>query len=591
MPALWPDLTIYGVIGGFVAAAAVLTWWLFLSRAAWMDRLGALGLMIAGIAATWRLVHVSISTGAMGGLLPLLAVPPLSVAFVVWAVATRSLDLRIRRTTMVATILVACGVWTLVKTGGFDGSFQNDLMWRWAQSKEDRLVADPSAALPPPAPVPMLATPTRPGAPGDTSAQPSVSLATPTPANLTTVDTTKPPVADVAHAHRAEWPGFRGPLRDGVARGLQIDTDWTVAPPAEIWRRPIGPGWASFAVQDDLLFTQEQRGDDEFVAAYDLATGTPRWSHRDPVRFWESNGGAGPRATPSLSNGRVYAMGATGVLNVMDARTGALIWSRNVATDTHVKVPMWGLSSSPLVVGNIVVAAVSGTMAGYDRSTGAPRWTGPHHDLSESGSYSSPHRLTLDGVEQVVLVSEAGATGVTPSDGSVLWEFALTGSSPVLQPVLTPDGDLLIHQMSMSGAMAIRRIAVSRSTGGWTTTERWTSDGLKTMFNDFVIHHDHAYGFDGSIFACINLTDGTRAWKRGRYGNGQVLLLGDQGVLLVLSEEGDVALVDATPGQFKELGRFKALNGKTWSHPVVVGNTLLVRNGEEMAAFRLSLKH
>jgi hypothetical protein len=137
----------------------------------------------------------------------------------------------------------------------------------------------------------------------------------------------------------------------------------------------------------------------------------------------------------------------------------------------------------------------------------------------------------------------------------------------------------------------IRRVALSHNAVGWKTEDRWTSDGLKTMFNDFVIHDGHAYGFDGSIFACVNLADGKRTWKRGRYGNGQVLLLGDQGVLLVMTEDGELALVDAKPDQFTELARFKAIEGKTWNHPVVVGEMLLVRNGEEMAVFRLARKN
>jgi outer membrane protein assembly factor BamB len=337
-------------------------------------------------------------------------------------------------------------------------------------------------------------------------------------------------------------------------------------------------------VRGDLLYTQEQRGDDEIVSCYRVSTGEPVWRHRDPVRFYESNGGAGPRGTPTLSQGRVYTMGATGILNALDAATGVAVWSRNAATDTGRKIPEWGIASSPLVVDDIVVVAVSGTLAAYDVATGKPRWVGPQH----GGSYSSPQLATIDGVPQILLLSAPGAVSVSPADGALLWEYSWEGGA-IVQPALTADGGVLINAMSMMGGMGTRRLAVAHGDGGWSVEERWTSNGLKPYFNDFVVHKGHAFGFDGNILACIDLQDGKRKWKGGRYGNGQLVLLSDQDLLLVLSEEGELALVSATADQFKELARFPALDSKTWNHPVLVGDVLLVRNGQEMAAFRLSL--
>ena len=156
----------------------------------------------------------------------------------------------------------------------------------------------------------------------------------------------------------------------------------------------------------------------------------------------------------------------------------------------------------------------------------------------------------------------------------------------IVQPALTQAGDVLIGAGDGQG---LRRVAVAHGADGWTAEERWTSAGLKPHFNDFVVHDGHVFGFDGSILACVDLEDGTRKWKGGRYGHGQLVVLPDQDLLLVLSEEGEVALVRAVPDQFTELARFPAIEGKTWNHPVLVGDTLLVRNGQEMAAFRLSL--
>jgi hypothetical protein len=252
-----------------------------------------------------------------------------------------------------------------------------------------------------------------------------------------------------------------------------------------------------------------------------------------------------------------------------------------VVSDTGTKVPYWGFSSSPLVVDDLVIVAAAGQLAAYDRDTGRPRWSG----AAGRQGYSSPHLVTIDGVAQVLLMSNAGATSVVPAGGTLLWEHSWRGN-PIVQPALIPDGDVLITASAESGT---RRIAVAQGPGGWTVEERWTSLGLKPYFNDFVVHEGHAFGFDARILACIDLGDGTRKWKGGRYGNGQLLLLPDQDVLLVLSEEGELALVSATADRFTELARFKAVEGKTWNHPVLVGDVLLVRNGEEMAAFRLPL--
>ncbi len=586
VPIVWPDGVIFAVLGSVVCGLAVMLWWPLFSRAPRTERWGGFALMIAALAATWALAHPSISTGAMGLLVPLLGIPVLGFALGIWAGATRNLSREVRLVSMVATIVFGCGVWTLVRTEGMTSSvIGSDLHWRWTPTPEERLLAS-AGPMPParsegqaitaPPPAAVANTPTKPPAEhvGTAAALTGASNAT---------DPSATRVADPA-SPSVEWPGFRGAARDSVIRGVRIETDWSKSPPRPLWRRPIGPGWSSFAVSGDLIYTQEQRGEDEIVAAYRLSTGEPVWAHRDPVRFWESNGGAGPRATPTLGRGRVYAFGATGILNALDASNGVAIWARNVAADTEVKVPDWGFASSPLLLGDLVIVAAAGKLAAYDGATGAPRWSGPNR----GASYSSPQVLTIHEVPQILLLTGSGATSVAPADGAQLWELAVPASAlaaTIVQPALTADGDLLV---SDGEASSLRRVAITNGPGGWTVAERWKTNRLKPSFNDFVVHEGHAYGFDGTILACIDLEDGTRKWKGGRYGNGQLVLVADQNLLLVTSEEGELALVGATPDGFTELARVPAIEGKTWNHPVLAGDVLLVRNGEEMAAFRLS---
>jgi len=186
-------------------------------------------------------------------------------------------------------------------------------------------------------------------------------------------------------------------------------------------------------------------------------------------------------------------------------------------------------------------------------------------------------------------MSSTGATSVALADGKVLWNHAWPSDTRIMQPAVAADGDLMISVGDGMGGSGVRRIAVKQGSSGWTIEERWTSEDLNCNFTDFVIHKGHAFGYDWGTLACIDLNDGKRKWRAARHGYGQLVLLPDQDVLLVLSEKGELALVKADPDQFTELARFPVIEGKTWNHPVLVGDVVLVRNDHEMAAFRLSL--
>ena len=564
LPIVAPDWIIYAFLGAAVGAVLTVVWWAFFSRVPHLERWGAFAVIALALAGTRPILDPSIAGGGMGMMFWILVVPGVCLALVLSAMAMR-LSPAMRRAAVVITIFGASGFWALMRTDGIMGRGSSLLAWRWSKTAEQMLLSQISNE-----PVVPVAAPAPSAAPVEAPA------ATPVALHKTV------PVPRKPHA-TAEWPGFRGPNRDDVVTGVRIKTDWAATPPVEMWRRPVGPGWSSFAVGDGKIYTQEQRGDFEVVSCYQAATGKPVWVHRDAARFWESNAGPGPRSTPTLHEGFVYTLGATGILNALDAETGAVVWTRNAASDTGAKLPGWGYTGSPIVVDDVVIASTSGRLAGYDRNTGERRWTGP---TDIGGSYSSPQLMTIGGTPHVVMMTNSGATSLSPADGKVLWKHPWKGET-ILQPALGSDGALLITTGDNATGLGTRRLAVSHGQDGWKAEEMWTSKGLKPYFNDIVIHKGHAYGFDGAILSCIDLQDGKRKWKGGRYGNGQLLLLADQDLLLVVSEEGELALVSATPDQFTEMAKAPAIEGKTWNHPVVVHDMLLVRNGKEMAAFRL----
>lgn len=541
VPLYDPDAAAYAMLGAVLGWLLFAVWWGVFSRAPGRDRVLGVAAMLGSMIATRFLLHESMALAGMGILYFVYVTPPLTLAFLIWAAVFYGRPKPLRSAAFAAAILLPCIVWTFVRTGGVSMAGDTHFAWRWSETAEDRLLAEAED-------------------------------------ERLVVETE---TLGIDAGSTPEWPGFRGPGRDGRVPGVRIATDLETSPPTELWRRAIGPGWSSFAVHGKVFYTQEQRGEEELVSCYLVDTGEPVWRHAEATRFWEANGGAGPRATPTLADGRVYALGANGTLCVLEAADGSLVWRRDVVADSGVPVPIWGYSGSPLVLGDLVVVAAVGTLVAYDRTSGEQRWTGPEGGIG----YSSPHFATLDGVDQILLASKTGLVSVASSDGATLWIYDWPGRGRIVQPTVLPSGDLLLSRGETTG---LRRLSVARANGAWTIEEIWTTKRLKPYYSDLVIHDGHAYGLDGSILAAIDLETGDRAWKGGRYGAGQILLIEDQSLILGVGEKGDLFLVEATPEERRELASVSVLDGKTWNHPVLVDDVLLVRNAEEVAAFRLA---
>jgi outer membrane protein assembly factor BamB len=535
--------------GSMAVPALFAVWWLFFSRVRWADRFFGLLACAAVGAAAFFLSHPSFQkTGLFGPLF--YSLPVVMTGWVLWLLVARWLSRQVRLAGLVVVFLLTWGYFATVRFEGTTGAFDPQFSYRWNPSAEDKFLAESATTKP--------------------AATPAVAAAA--PLELTPGD----------------WPGFRGPARDGRQPGVRLATDWAQHPPKQLWRHRVGPGWSSFAVVGPRLYTQEQRGGNEVVVCYDAGTGTEVWAYEDATRFDEAMGGAGPRATPTFHAGKIYALGANGRLNCLDAATGKKVWSRDIAADAGAKVPMWGFASSPLVVQGIVTVFAGGPdgkgVLGYHAASGDLAWTAG--DLMDS--YCSLHPARLDGVEQLLISTGTGLTAFDPVGGKVLWQYEwLVGSdyNRVTQPTVIGESDVLI---GTGFGFGTRRLHVTRDGDGWKTDQVWESKAISPYYNDLVIHNGHIYGFHNQLFACVSLDDGKGKWKERGYASGQVVLLPDQDLLLIQAENGDVALVEAKPDARKELARFHAIDGKTWNHPVVAHGRLYVRNGEEAACYQLA---
>lgn len=393
------------------------------------------------------------------------------------------------------------------------------------------------------------------------------------------------------------WTDFRGPRRDGVCRGERIRLDWSKHPPKEMWRQPVGGGHASFVVAEGMAFTIEQRRKQEVVTCYDVETGRELWAFAYDASFEETLGGNGPRATPTIHGDRLFSLGAQGHLHCLELRTGKRIWSTDIlftpASDADssqkgkpVKNLEWGLSASPLVVDDIVMVTNSGksgpSVFGYRVSDGKLVWQ------TEAGSqgYSSPMLATIDGVRQVLNLGGTELRGIDPVTGDVLWRHPWDTYMwiNVAIPQLIGENRVFLSAAYDHGCALLE---VHRDADKWQTKEIWFSKRMKNKFNTSVIHNGRVYGLDEAVLCCINLENGERVWKGGRYGYGSLLLVGDH--LLVMSEQpADLILVKAEPKEHEELGRVRLFEERTWNNFVLVGGRLLARNDRWMACYDLS---
>jgi outer membrane protein assembly factor BamB len=380
-----------------------------------------------------------------------------------------------------------------------------------------------------------------------------------------------------------EFPQFQGPLRNGVITSVQLETNWSLNPPAIVWRKEVGPAWSGFAISSGRAVTQEQRQDLECVVCYNLLTGEILWSRSDNGHYSTVIAGEGPRATPTISNNRVYTLGATGLLTCLDLLSGNLIWQKDVLKENHAPVPEWGLAGSPLVINDKVVVSVGAkdnhSLIAYNVSTGELLWASGQ----SSAEYSSPTLLNFLGQPQIVIFNSS-IVSHQPENGSILWKYPWPGGHPhIALPVAVSSNLLLVSSGYGTGSELIQLDKVSPT--NWTTSRVWKSMALKSKFAPILVYHDFIYGLDDGIFTCVELKTGQRKWKDGRYGHGQALLVND--FILLTAEKGDLVLIQPNPEKLLEISTLHVFSEKSWNPPALAGQYLLMRNDHQAACLKL----
>ena len=394
----------------------------------------------------------------------------------------------------------------------------------------------------------------------------------------------------VSSAHAGDWPQWLGPERNGVS--TETGLHWPASEPKVQWRIPLGHGFSGISIAAGRVFTMFATGGDEYAVCVSAQSGDELWRFRTGPYYEEGQGGDGPRSTPTIDGTTVYVLGATGKLFALDAASGKEIWSKDLAAEFASEVPKWGFSTSPLVEGDLLLLEAGGvdgnfvvdliidrktavTAVALDKRTGATVWTA----LNEKMSYSSPVAFTAAGVRQLAYFTAYALTGLSPTDGSVLWQvpwktrWDVSAATPVF---IAPD-KLFISTGDDSGG-AVFRIATEGA--GLVAKQLWQNKKMKNHFGTSVLYDGHLYGFDKSILKCLDAATGAEQWKTRGYGKGTLIIA--DGHLVILGEEGQLGVAVATPQSFVEKSKYPVLEGRCWTIPSLADGRVYVRNQREL---------
>jgi outer membrane protein assembly factor BamB len=392
-------------------------------------------------------------------------------------------------------------------------------------------------------------------------------------------------MASVSFAQsNANWPQWRGPNRDGISKETGLLKQWPAEGPPLAWKAAgAGRGYSSFSLANGRLFTMGLRGEREFVIAFDVATGKEAWATAHGTAF-RNDRGDGPRGTPTVDGERVYALGGSGDLSALNARTGQVVWTKNILKEFGGRNITWGISESPLVVGDKLLVNPGGpgaSIVALNKNDGSVIWK----SQSDKAGYSSAIPVQVNGGTQVVFFTHERAVGLDLKDGRLLWEYARPANdvANAATPIVRANRVFISSDYGTGGGV------VEIKPDG-TAQEVWFTKEMRNHHSSSVLVGDHLYGFSSAILTAMKFDTGEIAWKDRSVGKGSLVYA--DGRLYCFSENGVMGLVEATPAGYLEKGRFRIEQGSlpTWTHPVVAGGRLYLRDQDTIYAFDVRQK-
>ena len=381
-----------------------------------------------------------------------------------------------------------------------------------------------------------------------------------------------------------DWPQWRGANRDGISKETGLLKQWPAGGPPLVWKATgAGGGYSSFSITDGRLYTMGLRGDREYIIAFSVATGKEVWATPHGSAF-RNDRGDGPRGTPTVDGDKLYALGGSGDLSCLDAKTGRSIWTMNVLSKFGGSNIKWGISESPLVIGEKVLVNAGGpgaSIVALKRTDGSLIWK----SQSDEAGYSSAIQVDVGGVTQVVFFTGSRAVGLDLRDGRLLWEYSRPSND--VANVATPVARL--NRVFISSDYGTGGGVVEIKADGKAQEVYFTKD-MRNHHSSTVLVGDHLYGFSSSILTAMRFDTGEIAWRDRSVGKGSLVYA--DGSLYCFSENGVVGLVEATPTAYREKGRFQIKQGSlpTWTHPVVAGGRLYLRDQDTIYAFDVKEK-